>query len=156
MLTDKKSGHIFSWLIKSGFVSVGYTPQTTESCVCCRHVDNDGPTHRRHSVKSAFFCRQSRVREPYPGHTFLRAGRNWYYTFLVCAMSLMHAGIRFFCCKEHYFVRGTHQFSGAHNLKNCFLVSWRFIPLRRAHTIKIALFRQRIRVHTVRRQFLNV
>ena len=32
-----------SWLIKSGFVSVGYTPQTTDICVCRRHVDNVGP-----------------------------------------------------------------------------------------------------------------
>ena len=39
----------------SGFVSVGYIPQTTDICVCCRHVDNVGPTGRRHSVKSAYF-----------------------------------------------------------------------------------------------------
>ncbi len=51
-------------------------------------------------------------------------------------MSPMHAQIRFFCCEEHYFVRGTQQFSGAHNLKNCFLISWRLIILRGAHTIK--------------------
>ena len=43
------------WLIKSGFVSVGYTPQTTDICVCFRHVDNIGPTCRKHSLKSAFF-----------------------------------------------------------------------------------------------------
>ncbi len=44
-----------SWPIMSGFVSVGYTPQTTDICVCRRHVDNVGPTGRRHSVKSAHF-----------------------------------------------------------------------------------------------------
>ncbi len=27
----------------------------------------------------------------YPRHTFLHVGRNWYYTFLVCATSPMHA-----------------------------------------------------------------
>ena len=37
------------------------------------------------------FCRQNCVRESYPRHTFLRVGRNWYYTFLVCATSPMHA-----------------------------------------------------------------
>ncbi len=120
----------------SGFVSVGYTPQTTDICVCRRHADNVGLTRRQHSVKLAFFCLQRRVGESYPQHTFLCGGRNWYYTFLVCAMSPMHAGIRFFCCKEHYFVRGTQQFSRAHNLKKCFLVSRHFIPLRGAHTIK--------------------
>ena len=35
-----------SWLAMSGFVSVGYTPQTTDICVCHQHVDNVGPTHR--------------------------------------------------------------------------------------------------------------
>jgi hypothetical protein len=40
----------------SGFVSVGYTPQTTDICVCRQHVDNVGPTRRRHSLKSAFFA----------------------------------------------------------------------------------------------------
>ena len=35
-----------AWLIMSGFVSVGYTPQTTDICVCRRHVDNVGPTGR--------------------------------------------------------------------------------------------------------------
>ena len=39
----------------SEFVSVGYTPQTTDICVCRRHVDNVGPTGQRHSVKSAYF-----------------------------------------------------------------------------------------------------
>ena len=39
----------------SGFVSVSYAPQTTDICVCGKHVDNAGPTRRRHSVKSAFF-----------------------------------------------------------------------------------------------------
>jgi hypothetical protein len=39
----------------SGFVSVGYTPQTTDICFCRRHVDNVGPTGRQHSVKSAYF-----------------------------------------------------------------------------------------------------
>jgi hypothetical protein len=38
----------------SGFVSVGYTPQTTDICVCCRHVKNVGLTRRQHSVMSAF------------------------------------------------------------------------------------------------------
>jgi hypothetical protein len=58
-----------AWLIKLGFVSVGYTPQTTDICVCRRHVDNVGPTRRRHSLKSAFFCRQSRVGKSYPQNT---------------------------------------------------------------------------------------
>ena len=44
-----------SWLIKSGFVSVGYTPPTTDICVCCRHVDNVGRTRRQHSLKSDLF-----------------------------------------------------------------------------------------------------
>jgi hypothetical protein len=39
----------------SGFVSVGYTPQTTDICVCRQHVDNVGPTGLQHSVKSAYF-----------------------------------------------------------------------------------------------------
>ena len=39
----------------SGFVSVGYTPQTTDICVCRQHVDNVGPTGRQHFVKSAYF-----------------------------------------------------------------------------------------------------
>ena len=39
----------------SGFVSVGFTPQTTDICVCCQHVDNTGPTRQQHSLKSAFF-----------------------------------------------------------------------------------------------------
>ncbi len=43
------------WLAMSGFVSVGYTPQTTDICVCCRHVNNVGLTRRQHSLKSAFF-----------------------------------------------------------------------------------------------------
>ena len=38
-----------------GFVSVGYTPQTTDICVCRQHVDNVGPTRRQHSLNSAFF-----------------------------------------------------------------------------------------------------
>ena len=44
-----------AWLIKSGFVSVGYTPQTTDICVCHRHVVTCWPTGRRRSVKSALF-----------------------------------------------------------------------------------------------------
>ncbi len=43
------------WLGMSGFVSVGYTPQMTDICVCCRHVENVCLTRRRHSVMSAFF-----------------------------------------------------------------------------------------------------
>jgi hypothetical protein len=39
-----------------GFVSVGYTPQTTDICVCRRHVKNVGLTRRQHSVMSAFFA----------------------------------------------------------------------------------------------------
>ena len=42
-------------LTMPGFVSVGYTPKTTDICVCCQPVDNFSPTHRQHSVKSAFF-----------------------------------------------------------------------------------------------------
>ena len=38
-----------------GFVSVGYTPQTTYICVCRQHVDNVGPTRRGHSLKLACF-----------------------------------------------------------------------------------------------------
>ncbi len=36
-----------------GFVSVGYTSQTTDICVCRRHVNNVGPARRQHSLKSA-------------------------------------------------------------------------------------------------------
>jgi hypothetical protein len=36
------------WLAMSGFVSVGYTPQTTDICVCRRHVDNVGLTRWQH------------------------------------------------------------------------------------------------------------
>jgi hypothetical protein len=43
--------------------------------------------------------------------------------------------LEFFVPKNKNFVRGTQQFSRAHNLKNCFLVLWRFIPLRGVHTI---------------------
>jgi hypothetical protein len=38
-----------------GFVSVGYTPQTTDICGCHQHVENVGLTRRQHSVMSAFF-----------------------------------------------------------------------------------------------------
>jgi hypothetical protein len=38
-----------------GFVSVGYTPYTTDICVCRRHVKNVGQKSRQHSVMSAFF-----------------------------------------------------------------------------------------------------
>ena len=34
---------------------VRYTPQMTDICVCCRHVDNVSPTRQRHSVKLAFY-----------------------------------------------------------------------------------------------------
>ncbi len=44
-----------AWLAMSGFVSVGYTPQTTDICVCCRHVDNVSPTRQRHSLMLALF-----------------------------------------------------------------------------------------------------
>ena len=44
-----------TWLAMSGFVSVGYTPQTPDICVCRRHVDNVCPTRWQHSVKSACF-----------------------------------------------------------------------------------------------------
>ena len=44
-----------AWLAMSGFLSVGYTPQTTDICVCRRHVDNVRPTGRQHSVKLAYF-----------------------------------------------------------------------------------------------------
>ena len=44
-----------AWLAMSRFVSVGYTPQTTDICVCCQHVDNVDPTHWQHSVKLDFF-----------------------------------------------------------------------------------------------------
>ena len=44
-----------AWLAMSRFVSVGYTPQTTDICVCCQHVDNVGPIGRQHSVKLAYF-----------------------------------------------------------------------------------------------------
>ncbi len=44
-----------AWLAMSANVFVGYTPQTTGICVCCRHVGNVVPTHRRHSVMSAIF-----------------------------------------------------------------------------------------------------
>jgi hypothetical protein len=50
--------HAQPWLIKSGFVSVGYTPQMTDMCVCRRHVDNVGPTSQQHSVKSACFVKK--------------------------------------------------------------------------------------------------
>ena len=39
----------------SGFVSIGYTPQTTDICVCRRHVDSVGPTRWQLSLQSAFF-----------------------------------------------------------------------------------------------------
>jgi hypothetical protein len=42
-------------LAMSAYVSVGYTPQRTDICVCRRHVDNVGPTRRRHSVILANF-----------------------------------------------------------------------------------------------------
>ncbi len=46
---------IHTWLGMSGFVSVGYTPKTTDICVCCQHVKNVGLTRWQHSVMSAFF-----------------------------------------------------------------------------------------------------
>jgi hypothetical protein len=42
-------------------VSVGYTPQTIDIFVCCRHVGNVIPTSRRHSVMSANFLAVSVV-----------------------------------------------------------------------------------------------
>jgi hypothetical protein len=42
-----------SWLAMSGFVSVGFTTQTTDIFVCCQHVVNVGPARWRHSVMSA-------------------------------------------------------------------------------------------------------
>jgi hypothetical protein len=44
-----------SWLGMSGFVSVHYTPQTTDICVCRQHVKNVGLTRWQHSVMSALF-----------------------------------------------------------------------------------------------------
>ena len=70
---------LITWLAMLGFMSVSYTPQTTHICVCCRHVDNVGPTCRWHSVKSAFVCWQSHVGESYPQHTFLPIGRKQYW-----------------------------------------------------------------------------
>ncbi len=65
-----------------GFVSVGYTPQTTDICVCRRHVNNVGPTGRRHSVKSAYFFADKIVSgNRIPDTIFYVKGRNWYYTF---------------------------------------------------------------------------
>jgi hypothetical protein len=57
MFTVKCSCKLWStaWLAMLGFVSVGYTPQTTDICVCRQHFDNVGPTRWRHSLKSAFF-----------------------------------------------------------------------------------------------------
>jgi hypothetical protein len=45
----------WAWLAMSANVSVGYTPQTTDIFVCCRHVGYVVPTRRRHSVMSANF-----------------------------------------------------------------------------------------------------
>ena len=67
------------WLAMSGFVSVSDTSQRTDICVCRRHVNNVGPTLRRHSLKSAFFHQQSRVGKSYPQHTFLRVRRDHYW-----------------------------------------------------------------------------
>ena len=46
----------WSWLAMSAYVSVGYTPQTTDICVCCQHVMNVGPTCRCHYVTPANFA----------------------------------------------------------------------------------------------------
>ena len=46
---------LFTWPAMSGFVSVGYTPQTKDICVCCQYVHNVSPTRWQHSVKSACF-----------------------------------------------------------------------------------------------------
>jgi hypothetical protein len=46
---------VCTWLGMSGFVSIGYTPQTTDICVCPQHVKNVGLTRRQHFVVSAFF-----------------------------------------------------------------------------------------------------
>ncbi len=55
-----------AWLGMSGFVSVGYTPQTTDICVCCQHVKNIGLT----------FCQQSRVGGDCRQHSLLHRRRN--------------------------------------------------------------------------------
>ena len=57
----ESSLHPPPWLAMSAFVSVGYTPQMTDICVCHRHVDNVGPTRRQHSVMSAIFSAVSAV-----------------------------------------------------------------------------------------------
>jgi hypothetical protein len=47
--------HSAPWLAMLANVSVGYTPQTTDIFVYCRHVGNVVPTRREHSVMSAIF-----------------------------------------------------------------------------------------------------
>ncbi len=53
------------WLGMSGFVSVGYTPQTTDICVCRRHVENVGLRHIGDILlcRPFFSCPQSCVGE---------------------------------------------------------------------------------------------
>ena len=46
----------WSWLAMSAYVSVGYTPQTTDICVCCQHVMNVGPARRCHYLMPANFA----------------------------------------------------------------------------------------------------
>ena len=57
-------------------VSVGYTPQTTDIFVCCRHVGYVVPTRRRHSVMSAYFSAVGVVPvRPVAGtHSYMRVG----------------------------------------------------------------------------------
>ncbi len=61
-----------AWLGMLGFVSVGYTPQTTDTCVCCRHVKNVGLTRQRHSVMLAFTWSNHRLPSPTRSNLSLR------------------------------------------------------------------------------------
>jgi hypothetical protein len=65
-----------AWLAMSANVSVGYTPQTTDICICRRHVGNVVPTRRRHSVMSANFSAVSvmSVRPIANTHSYMYVG----------------------------------------------------------------------------------
>ena len=153
-----------------GFVSVGYTPQTTDISVCCQHVDNVSPTHWQHSVKPAFFFANKVVSGNCIPDTlfYLKVGVGtihfWYVLCLPCMQELDFLLRRTFCeghttifwstqpekmlsglVALHSFARSTHH-------KKMFLYSWRFM----SHHHPACRCRQRIQVHLVRRQFLNV
>ena len=75
------------WLAMSAYVSVGYTPQMTDICVCHRHVVNVGPTRWWHSDMSANFSAVGVVLVNIVPNTL-----SYMYVGISTGACLMHAG----------------------------------------------------------------